>query len=221
MARNRLHVLILTVLLLSAQGCTDYQNLPLRLYIDTDFSAVERLAIEDAIERWNDGAGRRYAHGDTVFAVSGLIDDDFDEYDYGDRIHAIYRINDDTNPDVRYLQEIYEDDNGVGAYCPMSDMFIVMYLIDDWLSLVEEKLLELIDDGRLTQYECDEYLYRLRFEMVQSLAIHEFGHMLGLLHYNHREGVMNSAGPNVFRGITDLSAADIDAFCLIYDCHPD
>ncbi|MFH1047595.1 MAG: hypothetical protein V1738_04800 [Patescibacteria group bacterium] len=217
MARYRLLVLIGVVWSWFAIGCTEYQKLPIQIFVDGDYGDIEHQAIVDALDQWNDWAGWRYAYGDRVFDYRGRIDDDFTEADYGDQIHVAYRIS-EPNPDVQYLIDLYAGRGGVGAYSPMSDMFIVMYTVDAQLLELDARLRQEIAAGEIEPMDVDAYIRDRRYGLVQNFALHEFGHMLGLMHYNHRPGVMNSDGPNIYEGIDTLSDADLDAFCLIYDC---
>jgi hypothetical protein len=178
---------------------------------------VEYRAGLDAVGQWNERAGGCYAYGDAVFEVVGKFDDDFNEHDYEDAYHVVYRIN-EPNPDVRYLQELYANTGGVGGYNTLSDGFIVMYPVDEYLAEIEPGLREDIATGVSEPYDVDQYLRDRRYGITHNYILHELGHMLGLQHYNHRPGVMNSEGGIARHGIEYLTDADLDAFCLNYDC---
>ena len=219
MDRHRLLVLTASVIALAGvPGCGEWQDLPVHLYFDTDFNDVEYQAGLDVVAEWNEWAGGRYAYGDEVFVVAGRFDDDFNVNDYEDQYHVVYRINGPGNPDVEYLQTLYADSGGVGGYNTLSDGFIVMYPVDAVLLGEWQDLQPRIEAGEINADGVREYLDERRYGIAHNYMLHEFGHMLGLIHQNSRQAVMNSNGSITYDGIEYLTDADLDAFCENYDC---
>lgn len=50
-------------------------------------------------------------------------------------------------------------------------------------------------------------------ECLYSVVLHEFGHFLGMPHFENRQGVMNP-----YVNYNGLTPADIDQFCIAYEC---
>ncbi len=217
MGRCWLFVLAVALLTPAVSGCTDYQDLPVELYVDEDFSELEQEAIADVVAHWNLWAGARYAYGNEIFVIVGTHDDTFNEHDYEDGRHSIYRISEPV-PDEQYLQDLYSDSGGVGGYSPLGDAFLVMYKLDDHFANLREEYSRQIAEGEIEAFHVDWYVDNMNYGMVHNTTLHELGHMVGLLHINHRPAVMNSVGPNIYQGVEYLTDADLDAFCLIYDC---
>lgn len=48
---------------------------------------------------------------------------------------------------------------------------------------------------------------------LYSVVLHELGHFIGLPHFDHRLGIMNST-----MSTTDLLESDIEHFCAAYEC---
>lgn len=219
MDRRRIYLLIASLAVLTPGGCGEWQELPIRLYVDSTFSEIERQAVLDAIAEWNERAGGRYAYGDAVFEVVGDIDDEFDEHDYEDGRHAVYRIT-RCNPDEAYLQDVhrkYEDQIGVIGYCTLGDCIDVLYDFDIFMAEYQaSRELRALESGE--EIDLSGRIDALRYNYVRSLTLHELGHMIGLTHYNHRVGVMNSDGLGYFYPLEHLTDADLDAFCEVYPC---
>lgn len=211
------HWLLVLSLAVAFGGCTDYQELPVSLYLDQGFLELEMRAVEDAIGEWNYLAGERYAHGDAVFEIAGQHEDTFNVADYEDDFHCVYALTEPV-PDEQWLQELYEDENGVGAYSPMSDTFVIIYQVRQDIARLEAAWRERSADGELTFFE-EHALLDKHYGIVRNHTLHELGHMLGIIHFNHVEGTMNSDGLNTYDGVDHLADDDLAAFCLVYDCH--
>lgn len=208
----------LSMFVISISACAEWQVLPVQLYVDTNFSNLEQEAIADAVAEWNRQAGYRYEHGDTVLEIVGLVTDDFTEADYEDDFHIIYRLS-EPSAEEQYLQEVNGGACSTLGNATLSDALLIMYNFDQFMIELEVEQRE-----RATQLGYDDQnlqasLDRFRFNFVRNLALHELGHLLGLLHHNDRVGVMNDDGLSFLSSPEYLSDADLDAFCLIYDCH--
>jgi hypothetical protein len=205
-------------------GCTEHQNLPIPLVIDVGYSPLERLAISDAKEEWNEKGGPRFAGGDIIFDLIGVIDDEWTWSDYGDDIHVVYRV-DRCSDDERFIQETMKDvrgsDNVTIGYCTAGDCVNFMSGFDIWLAEHRDQLeIRALDRGENPAEALDEdRLETLRYNYVRSLTTHELGHMLGITHFQHRIGVMDLRGLGFESPLDLLTDADLDAFCLNYPCH--
>ncbi|MEA3248893.1 MAG: hypothetical protein U9Q03_00875 [Patescibacteria group bacterium] len=220
MDRRRILILTVALAVLLPGGCGEWQKLPIPLRVDETFGGVERPAVFDAITEWNERAGGRYAYGDAVFEVVGYSDDTFNEHDYEDGEHTVYRIS-RCNPDEQYLQEVHREDGeriGIIGYCTLADTIDILYDFDVFMAAYEDQLYLRAEEQGIEDADFTGHLERLRYNYVRSLTLHELGHMLGLTHYNHRVGVMNSDGLGYFYPQDHLTDADLDAFCLVYDC---
>jgi len=195
---HRIRVLMAAVILASA-GCTlrEFQELPVLLELDEDLSDPELSGILAAVDEWNLLAGNRLVEPGPIFTVVGTHNDDFDERDLGDGVHRIYRIG-ENNGDTAYLEE----ENGpLVGYGTLSDVLIFLGAYDQWTQN---------DDVN----DSDEW----RATYVFNGAHHEFGHLLGIAHYNCRFGEMNTRGDAFREPRESLAEADLDAFCIVYDC---
>ncbi len=223
MGRRRLYLLIVSLAVLLPGGCSDWQKLPIRLSFDSSIGEIERQAISDAVAEWNERAGNRYAYGNAVFEIVGDIDDTFNEHDYEDEVHAVYRIT-RCNDDEAYIQDCnryYENQDWTIGYCTLGDCILILYDFDIFMTEYEAQLYLRAEGRGEEDADYSDRLDRLRYNYVRSLALHELGHMIGITHYNYREGVMDQDGLSFFSPLEHLSDADLDAFCLIYDCRCD
>jgi len=198
-------------------ACAEWQDLPVQIYVDTRFSDLEQEGIADAVAEWNRQAGCRYAYGDVVLEIAGTVTDDFTERDYEDGVHVIYRISNPIEAE-QYLQNVYGGADSTLGNATLADVILIMYNFDRFMIELEaeqcERSAQLGYDNQNLQASLD----RFRFHFVRNLALHELGHLLGLLHHNDRPGVMNDDGLSFLSGSEFLTDADLDAFCLIYDC---
>ncbi len=114
--------------------------------------------------------------------------------EYGGRVHD--RFREDVFADDRHV--VYRISSAeecplllnpeeLGGYATMQDVLLFSYNLY----------------GGTNWYP--EYLY--------SVTLHEFGHFIGLPHFENRIGIMN---PLV--SADDLRPADIDQFCIAYEC---
>jgi hypothetical protein len=193
--------------------------LPIQIYLDGNATPLGEQAMRDALTTWNDLLGPHYAHADRVFDVVGEHHDTFDRNDYEDGRRSIYLIYEPV-PDEQYLQDVYREKFRLAGYCPLGDCFIVMYYIEEWLVDWEDDISVALERGVINenqaaeiQRQVDEY----RYNWIFNVTLHELGHMLGLQHYDQRFGIMNTDGAPYWQ-LDRVTDADLDAFCLIYEC---
>jgi hypothetical protein len=201
-----------------SSGCA--QDLPIEIYLDSSFSEVERQAVLDAMDEWNEALSDRLPDGGPAFVHVGYIDDDWEMADYEDGLHVVYRLDGPT-PEEQWLQ--YQDNGkpwGTIGYCSDQDCTLFLYFFDGYMRCNEPGYrLLLANDG--CRGECaDEYLDRKRYNYTRSLAVHELGHMLVVAHFDFREGIMNTTGLSFDEPLQHVTEADVGAVCEIdqYDC---
>lgn len=184
-------------------GC-EWQDFPVYLYVDSSFSDLEVEAILDAADEWNQKAGTLLADPGPLIVYAGRITDEFDRHDYGDDTHVIYRV---SEPDTIAEFLAADNDGAINGNASLGDVTMFMYRTDDYLS-------------SMSRWRSEEWLREYRYRFVRNLALHEFGHLLGIAHYNNVLGTMNTRGPRVSdeRGYRYLNENDLAAFCAIYDC---
>lgn len=192
---DRARQTFLVVLLLTTGGCA--QELPVEIWLDTAFDQEETAAIRRAVDEWNELCRHRLADPQACLAEVGRVREEFRPEAFSDDRHVVYKLATDSE----WPRDPLDEDTA--GYGTRSDVILKTHTFADspfnpyW-------------PKSLLRYE---YLLWL-----QHLALHELGHLLGLMHFNHRPGVMNKWDKSGYD--EHLSEADIDQFCLVYQCRP-
>jgi hypothetical protein len=165
-----------------------------------------RKIIADAVQQWNDAVAPRLAPGQPPpLTFEGFVDvPDFDAADpktaLTDGRSVIYKVT-ETTPELRAMLDAggYPD-LVVGYGLPDGDALIMLDQFDAWIG----------DDKKPDS----------RTELLSQTVCHELGHVLGIQHYENKDGVMN---PDIAWYTRDahgryVKDADVEAFCLV---HPD
>jgi len=199
--------LLVLPLALASSGCA-WQDFPVHIYLESSFSDLECEAILDAADEWNEVVGSCLAEPGPLIVYEGRIEDDFNENDFGDDIHVIYRIS-EPGTDAEFLAE--DNDGSIAGHATLGDVVLFLYREDTRLAATEASAAA---EG--TELDTGEWRYRF----VRNIALHEFGHLLGITHYECYTGTMNSDEPRVYdeQGYRYLNDCDRRAFCAVYDC---
>jgi len=168
------------------------QDLPVTIYIDEAFTDDEREEIFTAMNDWNIHAGARLKEPQSILQFGGLVPHvDFSYPMFIDGVHVVYKIYEPV-PDVEWIRAKYDYD--VAGYATKGDVLILCYAefpeyigsVDTWAAYLRD---------------------------VRRITVHEFGHLLGLSHFNNVPGVMNMDDD-----LAELAQSDLDAFCTLYEC---
>lgn len=176
-------------------GCGPPQDLPIPLYFDENFSLIEKTVILGSLEEWNYLAGSLLAKKTDLFSYAGNVAPLVDVAKIDLSKHFIFGI------DSTVICPPTSDCSDKVGYGTLS--FALLYM-----SQIQKESLLQLPDGTVT---LDTAFYA---KYIRSTAIHELGHMLGLRHFFNRPGIMDRDHGYYF----DLQPADLDAFCLIYEC---
>jgi len=195
-------------------GCG--RDLPLDLVIQDTWTGLELDAVEQAVAEWNAVGESRLREPGPMLRTIGRTADAFDIDDLGDEMHVIYRISEPT-PDFKELESETGEMYGYGTY---GDVLIVTYLRALPGFCAEESFHELYPNDDYQEYieEMTPEVFREEcVKHLRALVLHELGHFLGVAHFTHRPAVMSdSEFPDPT--IVHLTEADIEAFCIAYDC---
>ena len=183
-------VLTLVCTLLITSGCVVIEY-PINLYIDEKFDVNEILTIIWALDEWNLAITARTGMESSAFRVVGTFNAEYDIGDATDPYRAIYKATEPT-PAMRRMGENVPGGN-LGGHATLSDMILLRYNYPDWT---------------------DAYW---RY-MLRAIVLHEFGHMLGITHFNHRYGIMNAAPDMEMYENPHITDADMDAYCHVHGC---
>jgi len=213
---SALRLILPLAAVLSACG----RDLPLEIVIEDAWTGMELESIEQAIAEWNSAAGSRLSRPGPVLVVTGRTADTFHLHDLEDDQHVIYRIS-ETTPDFLELESVTGEGRGYGTYGDVlisanHGPLLPWYCAED--TYYQER-----PDGDYEAYLLEYGADRLHADCVaflRPLVLHELGHFIGLAHFENRPGIMNSG--EYVTGIavleTHLTEADLDEFCLVYDC---
>lgn len=202
-------------------GCYG-QELPVDIYIDSNFEPDEQGAILRAINALEVALGERV--GERVFYYRGLHDDEnFGLDDLDDGIHNIYQLREET-PVTRYPEDMIND----AYYYPEESYHIHGYGLHTDVMLYWYRFIPDNDfECATNDYYCDqemepESIEELRNRMLyrlEELTMHELGHFLGMGHNNiDPESIMNIEYSAPYPETQVVPETDIEALCVFYDC---
>ena len=189
-------------------GCG--KSLPVEIYIDETFSALDRKLLIEAIEEWNQKTEHRLSDKKPVFVVMGEIETLVSIDDLADKRKGIY------NADYKIFTPPHRQTGDAYGYTTADDSLVYINNIRsdyDWTILPD-------DENDLDRMEKIKRIKKMGNYAVKKVILHELGHLLELSHYFNRPGVMNVGmppNPDLDNG-PHLSLADLDAFCTIYKC---
>lgn len=171
-------------------------GLPLRVRIDQTFTDVEREAIARAMDVWNNVTEPYRQDKTPLLVYDGPVADAFDSGDGSDDTMIAYNVIIDM--EQRYWQKdvAANHPNAIGLNSG-NDIAIPTFLFTD-----EEK--------QGADYD----------QKIEFVAMHEFGHLLGIGHLENVAAIMYPYLTVILdkNGKPTLTNADIRAFCAIYAC---
>lgn len=187
--------------LIFSGGCVFSQELPIKIYLDSSFEAEDASVIKEAIATWNKQAGVRLKNPTEIFSYGGEGPAFGGAEDLNDGMHAIYKVDPNKLNGVIGWAPIER-----WGYATFGDVFIFIdamrYRVADQNGkIVETRPRKPSDDN-----------------LVFILTLHELGHLLGLMHFNQVPAIMNTKLSDETDRLENLTEADLDAFCLIYEC---
>ncbi len=188
---------------LLAFGCT--KSLPVLIHLDETFSAEDRAIVLEAIAEWNDRAAPLLRDKKNIFVVGDDVPAFHGLPELGDDIYGFYHVDIKFTPPLRHSVDVF-------GYTTLHDVLLFSdYIRQSYFDVEIDEEVNRRDPGRKE---------RIVRNIIKKVAIHELGHLLGLVHYTHREGIMVQGAhksATSFEG-PHLSDADLEAFCILYDC---
>lgn len=193
----------LLFLALLIMGCT--KSLPVEIHLDKTFSAEDRATILEAVAEWNDRAGPLLRDEKDIFVVGDDAETFHGFPELDDDMHGFYHVDTKLTTPQRKEGDIF-------GYTTLYDILLfndyIRQIYDD--VEIDENVLERDPNRR----------ERIVRHIIKKVSMHELGHLLGISHYFHREGIMV---PGVPKSVTTLegphlSEADLEVFCILYDC---
>jgi len=214
MAWLRVRPGLTAALLAFAAGCA--RDLPIDIALEDSWTGLELEAVEQAIDEWNTVAGALLDPPGPVLENIGRTEDRFDIDDLQDAMHVIYRI-DEATPEYMELESEVGEMNGYGTY---SDVLIITFRLPLPWTCTEEAFHRMLPDDDYEEYLASVDPAEWKENCVahlRAVALHELGHFIGLAHFTNKPSVMSdSEFPDAT--ITHLTEADLEAFCITYDC---
>lgn len=179
-----------------ASGCSScFLNLSTQIFLDSDWNNAEEEAIISGFEAWEKATGAE------IFEYAGRYNDDFERQDYNDNRHVFYKAtvpNNDTEEIEEDINKRYKTKGVIAFARRRKDMVVLWYNFNAY---------------QMTE---DFYLWRLR-----GIAMHEFGHFLGLGHSDAPESIMNINNKGRqwnWPEPHEITRSDVKQFYKIYKC---
>lgn len=184
-------------------GCT--KALPVLIHLDKTFSAEDRAIVLEAIAEWNDRAAPLLRDSKNIFVIGEDIEPFNSWLDLGDNLHGIYYA------DLEFIPPNHRPGDFFGYTTPFDSLILTNYIRRAITDIPTDEWIEPRDPHRQE---------RIAHHAIKKVAIHELGHLLGLAHYFHRDGIMVPGVPKSVTTISGphLSTADLEAFCILYEC---
>lgn len=183
-------LLIICGSLYALSGCMTLEY-PIDLYLDGKFDEDETVMIVWAVGAWNHAITARTGMRDPAFRIVGTFSDEYDIEDSEDDYHVIYKVTEPTPAILRMVEQTPGET--VGGHATMSDIIVLRYNFPKWSDRNWPHLLRVI-------------------------VLHEFGHMLGITHFEHRYGIMNAEVDHEMIAEPYITDADMDAYCHVHGC---
>ncbi len=185
-------------------GCG--RDLPIVVHIDNTFSAEDRTMIEESVAGWNVVALEHLRNEKQAFIIGDDIGSFTGPADLRGKINSIFRVDDYKN----FTPPSMEPGHVFG--------YTSIYTALLYPELMHETAEQWTKNGG--QSLDDENKHLLEKYFFRKTALHELGHLLELIHYANQPGIMKSGYPSIIDLTVPphLQAADIGAFCKIYDC---
>jgi hypothetical protein len=176
---------ILTLVFLTAPlvVCGCAQDVPLKVYVEDTWTDNEVAIIRQCMDEWNRVGRERLSKPGPLLSYAGRRAGKFAVDDLNDGAHVVYRLG-SPEETPDYLR--YDNADCTG-YATLGDVLIKTYAASEGTN---------------------RYFGRLH-----CVVSHEFGHLLGLPHYNAEPALMNE-----HKHACAINDADIRHFCAVYDC---
>lgn len=195
------------VLLTASVACSEpgdcagvAKDLPITVWIDDRFNDVERAAIVSAMNVWDRETMAGRQNKSPLFIYAGLVSDkELNEDAAYDGKSITYNIV--SKDEKEYLAEGAKDlkHEPLGV-CVGGDVGLALFKYST-------------EDRANPEYE----------HIVEMLAIHELGHLLGLPDVNDRDRVAAMWSVEVWivdeNGEPTVTEYDIELFCALYPCN--
>jgi len=187
-----------------------WKNLPVAYRFDATMQASQKLALQKAMQSWEKAVGKKLflPQGDHVGVTGESFKDLYGSLKDGVNGHYLDKTWAKTaKPAVVLATTIWDNVAGDADTIASSDIRFneEYYLIGDSLSLAATDTKEVVD--------------------MESLALHELGHLLGLAHVDSSVDGLSIMNPHLFigEGLTTrkLSRGDIERIQMIYGCEDD
>ena len=184
-----------------------WTSLPIGYYVDKSFSPVQTKALQAAMATWELATGKKLFKFNGV--RTGETGDSFPDLysSLGDNINGQYNDNNwaKTGKGNNVLATtIWNNRDNDYNYISTADIRYNsdLYFIADALTMEPKDQREIVD--------------------MQSLALHELGHLLGLTHISPDQDSSSIMNPSLFIGVglatRSMSADDIGRIQKIYGC---
>lgn len=220
--------LLLVIVCLLAACAPEF---PRVMRIDDSFDAYEEAAILKMFEEANKMGQELIGRDLFVYGGRYRDRDGFTLDDLGDDVSVIYELN-QPDENYRYLEETGEEDATPLGYGPQNDVLVFAFNmpqvdpegficlspvlaaeIEKWRAENPPEEGETRDPIQV----CADPSFPMYLPALQSVVLHELGHVIGLGHIDDKEALMYPYS----NGLTKFTPTDKGAFCCLYDCRTD